>query len=259
LGLPPAPGVIPPVIIPPFPLPLTGGPASGLGWDPFTGTLWFCDPGGMINNCMIGGQPLFAFPVMAIPPLLMGLTVNLTNGNIQVTDGIMCAEHMPNGGISPPIPFYMSANPYPVTPWAGPVSGMGFSLRPQRYGKGFTPSGGPAPIIGWGGGNSYDGNPAFLVNETGATIGSFAYLLYGFAPAIPGIPVGGSGAAIWISPVPLLGILPIGPVTTGNVTVPIPLPPGSAGAPIFLQFLNILNTSPRLELSDALSLTIGLP
>ena len=264
VGLPPAPGAIPPIIVPMFPLPLVGGvAASGLAWDPFTGTLWFCDPLGMVTNCLVGGGPLITFPASPpLAPVLMGITVNNTNGNIQVTDGAMVAEFMPGGGLVPPGAFYLSANPYPIPLWGAPVSGLGFSLNPQRYGMGFTMGPGPPPAIGSGGGNAWAGNPAFFLQQTGATPGAGAYLLYGFTPAIPGIPVKPTipGATLWINPI--FGILFLGPVPAGGPMVlplPIPGPPNPVGAPVFVQFLNVISFgSPKvIELSDALSFTIG--
>lgn len=264
VGLPPAPGMIPPIIVPIFPLPLMGGaPASGLSWDPMTATLWFCDTMGMVTNCAIGGGPMASFPVSPpLAPVLMGLTVNTTNGNIQVTDGAMVAEFFPAGPLAPPGAFYLSANPYPITLWGAPVSGLGFSLNPQRFGAGYTMGGGPAPAIGWGGGNAYAGNPGFFLQQTGATPGAGVYLLYGFTPAIPGIPVKPifPGATLWINPI--FGIIFLGPVPPGGTMVlplPIPPPPNPVGAPVYVQFLNVISfgTPKVIELSDALSFTIG--
>ena len=98
-ALPPAPGVIPPVVVPPFPLPLPAGvPASGLDWDPFTGTLWFCDTAGLVTNCLVGGAPLVTFPAgPLLPGVPMGLCIDKTNGNVQVTDGMLVAEFLPGG------------------------------------------------------------------------------------------------------------------------------------------------------------------
>ncbi|MFH2001050.1 MAG: hypothetical protein ABIK28_15315 [Planctomycetota bacterium] len=260
VGLPPAPGVPPPMMVPPFPLPLLAGVlASGLDWDPFTGTLWFCDMAGMVTNCMVGGAFLLTFPAAPLAGPLMGLTVNTTNGNIQVTDGLMVAEFLPAGPLAPPGAFYLSANPYPIMLWSAPVSGLGFSLNPQRYGAGWSAAGMP-PAIGSGGGNSFAGNGGFFIQETGATPGSSAYLIYGFSPAVPGLPIGPGfpGASIWINPffVIYLGSVP----ASGTFVLPIAIPPvGAVGAPCFAQFLNILGLMPtKIELSDALSFTIGM-
>ncbi|MHC4946610.1 MAG: hypothetical protein ACYTG7_26680 [Planctomycetota bacterium] len=263
LALPVAPGALPVVVVPPFPLPLAAGAlASGLGWDSWTGTLWFCEDIGNVTNCAIGGALLVTFPAVGLALPLMGLDTNSTNGNVQVTDGFTVAEYMPGGALAPPGAFYLAANPYPIPLWGAPVSGLGFSLRPQRYGAGYSTVGTP-PAIGFGGGYSFAGNMGFTISETGATIGSIAYLMYGFAPAVPGMPIGGfPGATVWFWPV--FSVVYLGPVTTGTVTIPVRIPapgaPGAppVGAPVFVQFFNIISTGPTVvEITDALSFTIG--
>ncbi|MEW6490870.1 MAG: hypothetical protein AB1578_23530 [Thermodesulfobacteriota bacterium] len=257
---------VPAVVVPPFPiLSPAGAPQWGLDWDPCTGTLWACDLAGNVSQYAIGGALLFTFNVVPFfPPLLTGLAVNATNGNIQVTDGIMVGEFLPVGVPAPAGPFYLSANPYPIPPWAAPVDGLGFSLRPQNYGTNCNPFGGAGPTIGWGGGYPFAGNGGFTISETGATPGASAILVYGFGYACPGLPVGGCpGGMLWIAPP--LRLLGVGLVPgSGTITLPAPIPPPAArpcgfpvGIPLFLQFVNILPGGGGLELTDALSFTIG--
>ena len=110
--------------------------------------------------------------------------------------------------------------------------------------------------------SSFAGNAGFFIQETGAAPGSGAYLIYGFGAAVPGLPIGPAypGATVWVNPI--FQVLPLGPVpATGTFVIPIAIPPvGAVGTPVFMQFLNILGLKPNIiELSDALSLTVGLP
>ncbi|MEW6742196.1 MAG: hypothetical protein AB1486_05515 [Planctomycetota bacterium] len=257
---------IPAVIFPPFPIPSpTGAPQNGLDWDPCTGTLWAADCGGFVSNWAIGGAFLFGFPASPpLGPMLTGLAVNTTNGNIQVTDGFVVAEFTPFGAVAPAGPFYLSANPFPIPLWGAPVDGLGFSLRPQNYGFGCSPVG-PPPTITWGGGYPYAGNGGFTLAELGGPAGAIAILVFGFAPACPPLPVGGCpGGALWVSP-PFGGIIGVGIVPGGGaaLVIPAPIPPPVGGAcgfpvgvPLFVQFVNIIPGG-GLALTDALSLTIG--
>ncbi|MEW6741739.1 MAG: hypothetical protein AB1486_03185 [Planctomycetota bacterium] len=255
----------PPVIVPAFPIMSpVGAPQWGLDWDPCKATLWACDIAGNVSQYLIGGAIISTFNVAAVfPPRLTGLAVNVTNGHIQVTDGISFGEFLPVGALAPAGPFYLSANAYPIQLWAAPVSGLGFSLRPQDYGKNCKPGGGAGPTIGWGGGYPFAGNAGFTISETGATPQSRAILVYGFNYSCPGLVVGGCpGGMLWIAPP--LRLLGVGVVPgTGTVTLPAPIPPAAGGAcgfpvgvPLFMQFVNLLPTG-GLELTDALSFTIG--
>ncbi|MEW6742125.1 MAG: hypothetical protein AB1486_05145 [Planctomycetota bacterium] len=253
---------IPPVIFPPFPIPsLTGAPQDGLGWDPCTGTLWAAECGGFVTNYTTTGILLsFFFASPPLLPVLTGLSVNTTNGNIQVTDGFLVAEFTPAGALAPTGPFYLTANPYPVPIWSAPVDGLGFSLRPQNYGFGCIPSGTP-PSITYGGGYPFAGNAGFTLIETGGPPGSITILIVGFFPSCPPLTVGGCpGGGVWIAPpfiIVGLGLYP----GSGPLVIPAPIPPAAGcgfpvGVPLFAQFVNILGSG-GLALTDALSFTIG--
>ncbi|MEW6745140.1 MAG: hypothetical protein AB1486_20500 [Planctomycetota bacterium] len=258
--------VIPPVVVPVFALPVTpGAGASGLGYDPCTGTIWFCECGtGLVKNCTLTGGLITTFPASPpLMPLLEGLDVNKTNGNVQVTDGVMVAEFTPAGALAPVGPFYLTANPYPVPVWAAPVSGLGFSLRPQRYGVGCPV---PGPLIGYAGGYPWAGNAGFSVNETGAPPGAVALFVISLTRACPALPIGPCpGTGLWVMPPFLVPPINLGLVPgSGFKSIPIPLPaPGfgpcslPVGIPLYMQFVNILGGS--LFLSDALTFTIGAP
>jgi hypothetical protein len=264
-------GVPPPIIVPPFPLPLGGGFASGVDWDPCTGTIWFCEFGsGLVTNCTVGGGVvIFSFAAVGpLAPTLTGLEMNTAVpgiANIQVTDSFMVAEFTPGGLLAAPGPFYLTINPYPIPLWGGPVDGLGFSLRPQRYGVGCSPSGIP-PVINFFGGHTWAGNAGFGVNQTGATPGANCFLVYNFFPQCPPVtpPNCPPGTGAWVFP--WFGIIPLGAVpATGNVSINLPLPPAAGGpcgppvgAPVFMQFLNYISTGPiKFEFSDALSFTLG--
>src|SRR5262249_11853035 len=130
----------------------------------------------------------------ASPPLstsLSGIDVNVTNGNIQVSDGKSVAEFTPVGALAAPGAFYLTSNPFPIPPWGLSVfRGLGFSLRPQNYGVGFSPLGVP-PKISSGGGYPFAGNAGFTITETGAAGGATALLLYGVKRSCPPLPVAG--------------------------------------------------------------------
>ena len=252
---------VPPIIVPAFPLP--GGPSvSGLGWDPCTGTLWFCDCGGRVANCDTSGGFITGFsgsPPLGLP--LTGLSVNVTNGNIVITDGLAYAELTPTGALAPTGPFYLDANPAGVPVWGGGIAidGLGFSLRPQRYG---TACGATPPSIGWTGGYPFAGNFGFTVTQTGATPGLSANLCLSFFRSCPALPFGGCppGSGFWLMP-PFIGCFGAGVVPgTGSVSFPLPLPPAGGctlpvGLPIYAQFVNF--GGGVVEASDALSFTIG--
>ncbi|MFO0981330.1 MAG: hypothetical protein U1E76_06165 [Planctomycetota bacterium] len=257
---------IPPIAFPPFPIPsCSGAPTCGLGYSPCTGTLWSCDVAGVVTNFTTAGGFLSCF--LASPPLapiLTGLTVNSTNGNIQVTDGFLVAEFTPAGALAVPGAFYLAANPYPIPLWAAPVDGLGFSLRPQNYGVGCSPIG-PPPTIMFGGGYPFAGNGGFTVGETGAAPGAMAFLIFSLTRACPPLPIAGCpGTGLWIAP-PFGGILFVGIVGGGGtVVVPAPIPGAGAcgppvGVPIYLQFVNKGGPIPpgKVQLTDALSFTIG--
>lgn len=263
---PPGPaGCAPPaIVVPPFFVATPVG-VCGLAFDPCTGTLWTCDPAGFCTNLTVGGTFLSSFSVVPfLGTTLTGITVNTTNGNVQVTDGTMVAEFTPTGALAAPGAFYLTSNPYPVAPWGATVSGLGFSLRPQKYGVGCRMPAGVPPSIGWGGGYPFAGNTGFSINQTGATPGAVSLMIVGFTPACPPLSFGCGG--IWIT-APFLTILGVGGIpASGTKVVPAPLPAPVAGTPpcavpvgvpLVFQFANFF--SGGHELSDALSFTIGLP
>jgi hypothetical protein len=262
VGVPPAGAVCgpPPVIVPPFPLVIAGGPACGLAYDPCTATLWTCDAGGFVTNYTLAGAALVTFPVPVLAPPLTGISVNLTNGNVQVTDGFMLAEYTPAGLLAPPAGHYLSLNPAPIPLWAAPVDGLGFALAPVNYG-GSCSNTGFLPTIFSAGGYSYAGNPAFTIAEAGASPGAMSFLLVGFAAACP--PLAFSGCTLWVAP-PFLGIIATGPTNAaGGVRLTAPLPMGApgpcappVGASVFLQFINFPGPG-LIETTDGLTFTIG--
>ena len=263
VGVPPGPGggCLPPDLeFGPILLPVTE-PVCGLAYDPCTGTLWTCDGVGFVENFTLAGVSLGGFS--ASPPLfpeLTGITVNTTNGNLQVTDGVSVAEFTPAGALVPAGPFYLSANPYPVPVWADRVEGLGFSLRPQNYGRSCSEFGGSGPTIGFDGGYPFAGNTGFSVNQTGAAVGATSILAMSFTFACPSIPFGCGG--FWID-FPLFFTLPTGPVPVGGaVTTPLGIPPAippncgiPVGVPLFMQYFNFMGT--MMEHTDALAFTIG--
>ncbi len=253
---------IPPTVVGPFMLPLVGGaPASGLDWDPCTGTLWFCDCAGHVVNCDTAGT-LISFFSTQLPGGIefTGLDVNVTNGNIQLTEGATVGEFTPAGPLAAPGAFYLKSNPYALPIWADKVNGLGFSLRPQKDGEACPPGG---PSIGYSGGYPFAGNAGFNIFQTGATPGAQAYIIYGTQEACPALPIGGCpGGGVWIFPFTLLslGAVP----AAGTVNLPVNIPPSGGGCgfpvgvPLRVQFINVISLSPLvLEVSDALSFTIG--
>lgn len=250
----------PPIAVAAFPLALPPGvpPACGLGYAPCSGTLWTCDFTGFIGNYAIGGAFLGGFSTAVITPPLTGITVNTTNGNLQITNGTMVAEVTTAGALAAPGAFYLSANPYPIPLWAGGADGLGFSLRPLKYGRGCPP---PAPpSIGSAGGYPYAGNAGFTVFETGATPGKTAFLVVSFGFSCPQIPFGGCGPGFAVS-LPWFTLLPLGGIpASGTKSVTLPIPAASpapcglpVGVPLFLQFVN----AGPIEMSDGLAFTIG--
>ena len=96
-----------------------------------------------------------------------------------------------------------------------PVNGLGFSLRPQPYGIGCSPIG-PPPTVMFGGGYPFAGNAGFTVGETGAAVGSMAFLISSFTRACPPLPIAGcGGSGLWVAP-PFIGITFVGPVAPGG-------------------------------------------
>jgi hypothetical protein len=261
-----------PYAVPPFPLPLIGGPASGLDWDPCTGTVWFSDCGGFVVNSTIAGGLVSFFPAAPpLTPLLTGLTVNTAtipvagaSPNLQVTDGVTFAEFTSGGALAAPGPFYLAANPYPIPLFGFPVSGVGFSLRPVNYGVGCAGPTGVTPSIGFTGGYPFVGNAGFSITMTGGTPGAFSYLVADVSAACPALSLPGCPGSVWVA-FPWLLMIPLGPVpATGSWTIPAPIPPApgpcgpNVGVPVFAQFINVISVGPTVvETSDALSFTIG--
>jgi hypothetical protein len=252
---------VPPTLFGPFPLPLVGGAlASGLDWDPCTGTLWFCDCAGNVVNCDTSGA-LISFFSTTLPGgnMFTGLDVNVTNGNLQVTEGFFLGEYTPSGILASPGAFYLQSNPYNIPNWTNVVNGLGFSLRPQVYGRPCPPA--STLSIGYGGGYPYAGNGGFTITQTGATPGAQAYFIYGFNEACPPVPF--AGCELWVFP--FFGPTPIGTIpASGSFTLPASLPPSSGGCSVpvgvslRVQFINVISWSPFvIETSDALSFTIG--
>lgn len=275
VGLSPSCTAPPPIIVPPFMLPTPAAgfaPATGIDWDPCTGTLWYSDCGGMVHNCTTAGVLITSFFAIApgLTPLLMGLTVNTatvpiagSSPNVQVTDGFTFAEFTPAGALAPAGPFYLSSNPYTQPVFGAPASGLGFSLKPVNYGKGCPSPTGTVPSIGFTGGYPYIGNAGFTITMTGATPGTFAYLVVDTAMACPPLSLPGCPSSVWVS-YPWLLLLPIGVVpAAGTITVPAPMPvaPGpcsaNVGVPVFCQFINVVPGPTVWETSDALAFTIG--
>jgi hypothetical protein len=262
VGLPPGPTSCapPPLLFGPILLPVTT-PVCGLAFDSCTGTLWTCDPTGYVEHWTLGAVSLGGF--FASPPLftpLTGITFNTTNGNLQVTDGATVAEFTPTGVLAPAGPFYLSSNPYSVPVWAARVDGIGFSLRPQKFGRGCPP---PAPpSIGFTGGYPFAGNAGFSIFQTGATPGKSSFLLVSFGYSCPQLPFSGCAPGFAIS-LPWFAMLPTGVIPlAGSVSAPIPIPPPApppcglpVGVPLFFQFVN----AAPIEMSDGLAFTIGTP
>jgi len=252
---------VPPIVAGPFPLPLIGGAeATGLDWDPCSGTLWFCDCDGNVVNTDTSGTLLSFFStVLPGGNEFLGLDVNVTNGNIQITEGFFLGEYTPAGVLATPGAFYLQTNPYNIPNWTNVVNGLGFSLRPQIYGR-------PGPTtatleIGYSGGYPYAGNAGFNIFQTGATPGAQAYYIYGFNEVCPGLPLGDG----WVWILPFFGPFPLGAVPgSGTVTLPVNIPSsgGGCGFPVGIslrvQFINVISPSPLVvETTDALSFTIG--
>ncbi|MFH1998840.1 MAG: hypothetical protein ABIK28_04120, partial [Planctomycetota bacterium] len=276
LGLSPSCTIPLPVIVPAFPLPTTPPgtvPATGLDYDPCSGTVWYCDFAGNVVNCTTAGVFLSSF--IAMPFLtqgLTGLTVNTATPpvpgfmpNVQVTDGFSFAEFRSNGALAASGPFYRTTNPYPLPVFGfAPVSGLGFTLRPNYYGKGCPASSGLTPSIGWAGGYPYINNAGFQITLTNATPGSFAYLVVNTSMACPPLPLLGCPFAVWVT-FPWTLLLPVGAVpASGNLTVAAPMPasptPCSAnvGLPIFCQFITVNLPGPTLAgTTEGLAFTIG--
>lgn len=261
-----------PVVVPIFPLPVISGAfASGLDYDPCTGTLWFCDCGGIVVNCTIGGVYLSHFSAAGpIGSMLTGLTVNTatvpvagSSPNIQVTDGALVAEFTPGGALAAPVTHYLAANPFPIVPLFGlPVGGLGFTLRPIRYGKGCPSPSGSTPSIGYKGGYPYVGNAGFKITMTGATPGTLSYIVANVAPSCTPASLPGCPGSLWIA-FPWLLIIPLGPVpAAGYKEVPAPIPASppcgpNVGVPVYCQFINVLPGPVIVEMTDALAFTIG--
>lgn len=267
VGVPPGPPACgpPPIVVPPFPVVTPAGVGiCGLGYDPCTGTLWACDGTGFVSHFAIGGAFLGGFAASPpLAPMLTGLTVNNTNGNLQVTDGAMVAEFTPAGLLAAPGAFYLAANPYPVPLWAAPVSGLGFSLRPLVYGRGCTKvAGGIPPSIGTAGGYPFAGNPIFRIRETGATPGLSSFLLVSVFPSCPALPIFGCAPGLNIG-LPFAAMFATGIVpAAGTVSFPAPIPLPAAGpcAPLvgitpYFQFINI--GGGMVEMTEGLEFTIG--
>jgi len=263
VGIPPGPAACgpPPALVGPFGF--VGGPVGtricGLAYDPCTGTLWTCDTAGFVGNWTLGGAFIggwFAPPPFGVP--LSGITVNVTNGNLQITDGALVGEYTPLGALAPAGAFHLAANPYAIPLWAGLVDGLGFSLRPQIFG---TPCPAGGPKIGTAGGYSFAGNAGFTITQSGATPGALSFLLVDTAALCPPLPFG--GCSIWLAP-PWSLLVSLGPVpASGTFTLPAKLPP-PAGGPcaipvgisLYVQFVNILGGGVA-ESTDALTFTIG--
>ena len=192
---------------------------------------------------------------------LTGLTVNSTNGNVQVTNGTRLAEYTPAGILATPGAFYLTANPYPITLWGAPIDGLGFSLRPQSYG---TPCPANGPMIGYAGGYPWAGNSGFAITQTGATPGKTSILLLSLAPLCPPLNIGscGPGSGLWVS-VPFFATIGAGIIPgSGTKSLTLPLPPPSGGALCSLPvgigiFAQWVNFGGGLEATDALTFTIG--
>jgi hypothetical protein len=272
LNLPPSCTAPPTVFSGPTPVPLIyGGWATGLDWDPCSGTLWYCDCVGAVVNMTTGGVPISGFLTgPALPAQLMGLTVNTaavpvagSSPHLQVTNGTDVAEFTASGVLASTGPFYLASNPFPVPALgAQPVSGLAFSLKPNIYGKP-CPSPTGVPRIGWTGGYPFVGNAGFTVTMTGATPGTFAYLVVNIASVCPPLNLPGCPGSVWVA-FPWLLTIPIGVVpATGTLSVPAPIPASAVpcgpnvGVPVFCQFINVFPGPVVWETSDALSFTIG--
>lgn len=268
IGLYPPPGPPgcgpPAVAVPPFPLqlPLGWPPVCGLAFDPCTGTLWTCDSSGFVGNYTTSGSFLPGSFVLSflLPPPHTGITVNTTNGHLQVTNGYSVIEVTPAGALAAPGAFYLSANPYPIPSWGGGgADGLGFSLRPIRFGVGCPPP--SPPSIDFAGGYPYAGNSGFTVFESGATPGKVAFLLVSFGYSCPQLPFGGCSPGFAVS-LPWYTLISVGLIpASGGVAVTLPIPPPSGpcglpvGASLFMQFVN----AGPFEMTGGLGFTIGVP
>jgi hypothetical protein len=271
------PGGLVPFVVGPFPVPIGpifAGPIGDLDFEGATGSLIACDAAGTIGSFFpgplspVGPYGFFVLPAAGcLGPGLMGIAFDKTlpgTGTFFATDGAMILRALPGGFPAPPT----FAFPFPCFPAAtfGPVVGLAFAGRQIPYGAGADSIGLPVPSIG-SVGQSYVGNPAFIVTLTGSLPTSKAILRMSFAPACPRTPLLGLpnllGSALFgasglsgAATVPFFTKTVVGPGGTATYATPIP-PTIAPGTSVYLQWL--VKTPFSLQVTGGGALTTMLP
>jgi hypothetical protein len=265
---PPGCGGLPLVLFPAFPLIAGGGapPFTDIEMDPFSGTLFLCDAGGVISNVVPpGGAPgpfapflaVGGFCPLAAPLQGLGFDTAATPVNalptLYVTDGFIVAYMLPGGPPAPPT-FY---TPAPCYPTPGPLLGLAFAARAIPYGPAGDNGGGIPPSIGSAGGQTVPGNAGFMITITGSPPGSAAFLFgsKGFlcpAPLFMGVPID-----ITLAPLFILGsgFVP----AAGTLAIAAPIPPAAAPGAFFTAQWFVVTPAGSLQTTDGLAFTVSAP
>jgi hypothetical protein len=267
-------GIVPPVgapcapafavVVPPWPAPPGLALLTDVAHDPATGSLWVCSVAGFAANVAIGAPVLLAPPFVplacgALGPLF-GIAVDTARPgafgapvSLYVTNGFLLAYVTPPGAPAPPS-FYTTA-PCAAVP-AGPVNGLASSLHGIRFGAGFDPLGGPAPI-GASAGQSTTPSATFALTLASASPlpGTTAALFVDFAALCPPLKLKGNPLVV----LPTLNLGPF-PVIGGAFTLPAPIPVTPfVGLSVFTQWIVVKGGGAGIQVANGVEFTIGLP
>ncbi|MCZ6596806.1 MAG: hypothetical protein O7B99_04135, partial [Planctomycetota bacterium] len=225
------------VVSGPFPLPLVGGPATALAYDPSTDALWFTDDAGFVTHVTKSGAvgALGSFDATAgacgLTPNLRAITVDTAQapGTLYVSDeNTVAYVDAAAGGAAASTTFYTPFSCF--TPLGNPIQGLIYAATGNLFG---SASDGIFPIIGHEG-QSIVPNPSFAISVAGANGGATAFLMLSTSFLCPAGSIFG---------VPQNIALPAQQVATGTVaptglfTAPVPLPPTAPlGLTIFVQW-----------------------
>ena len=265
--LPPGCGALGTVIVPPFPIPtISGSLITDLDWDPISGSLFVSEAAGFVSNWLPGGFPGPFGPTPAVAACglagaLQGVAVDIVDSTalgmpvLYVTDGFTLAHIDVTGAPAPPS-FHA---PFPCVPTAGPLLGLAYAERALPFGKGADSTGLPGPFMQTSG-QSLSPNTAFTTAMVGSVPGSVAGL-YLSTSGFNCPPILVLGGLLPVYPFPLgASIVATAPVDAfGNAalatSIPAGIPPGTG---IWLQWV-VVTPTPSIQVSDGLSIVIGLP
>jgi hypothetical protein len=271
-----------PVLAPAFPMPpFAGVPgATGLDYDPATGTLWACNVDGATIEFTTGGALIGAHPAPPVPGIgpVRGIAINTTAGpfalpplpgqtpgfHVCLTDGSKVYDALP------PYGSITLSSSFPTH-----CRGLAISNDPVLY---------PGAIVGgfprFNNDPALNPGPGFLYPQTGLSLPACKYL---FGPAYvtldgapPGagvaligdlIPLGSAGGGItigpdvlWLNPFsPFFFTVGTGADGTGHAQLELPMAGLPIGLQVAMQWL-VPDGSAYLgvDFSDALLFRIGL-